>query len=84
MAYTSNPGSSQEPKSLREFSKSCHPFYPAAPFFQVGFALVLSVVLNFVLFYASYEERKEWKLRASLESTAAFFLPLSLQTKPSN
>lgn len=50
MAYTSNPGSSQEPKSLREFSKSCHPFYPAAPFFQVGFALVLSVVLNFVLF----------------------------------
>lgn len=50
MAYTSNPDSSQGLKSLREFSKSCHPFYPAAPFFQVGLALVLSVVLNIVIF----------------------------------
>lgn len=59
MAHTSNTDSSQKLKSLREFSKSCHPLYPAAPFFQGGPALVLSVVLNIVIFLCQLSGKEE-------------------------
>ena len=66
-----------------EFSKSYCPFCPAAPSIQAEVAMVLSVVLN-IITYTGYEGLREWKFRASLESTIAFFLPLNLQRKLCN